>query len=201
MDLYVIFIVGLPVLYVTGSLKKTVKNTGASGVAFVLYFLLTMLLTIMPDIPISQGISIYAAGTFFCTSPIIYLAVKRKLYFSHVIAMIVVALISVASAFLVNAYTMTYLPFLIGGGVCIIALLCCKSRASLTAPALVGIFSAVQSGMTLLVSGYSNAVFFDCLSLAAASAAVCLFAAYILKKPSGRHAARRSGNDENKATT
>lgn len=201
MDLYVIIVIGLPVLYVTGSLKKTVKNTGTSGAAFVQYFLCTSLLALLPDIHVSQGISIYVAGAFFCISPVLYLAVKRKLSFSYVIAMIVVALISVASAFLINAYTMTYLPFLIGGGVCIIALLCCKSRAPIVVPVLVGIFSAVQSGMTLLVSGYSNAVFFDCLSLAAASTAVCLFAAYILKKPSGRHAAHRAGNEQNKATT
>jgi hypothetical protein len=48
MDISFIVILGLPVLYVTGSLKKIVKNAGIGGAAFVLYFACTAALSFVP---------------------------------------------------------------------------------------------------------------------------------------------------------
>ena len=68
---------GVPVLYLTGSLKRAAAKLGVKGSAFVLYFALTAALMLLPVISVSYAFSICLAGIFYCFAPVAILIRQR----------------------------------------------------------------------------------------------------------------------------
>lgn len=188
MDISFIVILGLPVLYLTGSLKKIVANTGLSGLCFVMYFAITAALSFIPEIRLSQGMRLSLSGAFFCISPAIYLVVKKQYTYKYYLSFVLTTLFSVAISFFSNMYAMPYLPYIISFIIAITAVLCFKAGAPVFAPVMMGVYG-IAGGCMQLLSGMDNMIMlFGGLGMTSLSTAICLFVAYIVAKPRGKHA-------------
>lgn len=187
MDISFIVIIGLPVLYVTGSLRKIVKNAGVSGAAFVLYFAITAALSFLPVIRLIEGIRLSLAGAFFCIAPAIYLAVKRRYTYIYYLAVVVTTLFAVAISFFTNTYTLPYLQYIVVIAITIAAVVCFKSNAPLFAPVMMGVYG-VAGGFMELFGGMDDSItLFAGIGMISLCAAFCLFTSYLLTKPRGAH--------------
>ncbi|MDD5018096.1 MAG: hypothetical protein PHO15_08380 [Eubacteriales bacterium] len=189
MDISMIIVLGLPVLYATGSLKKIVANTGVGGRCFVLYFVCTAALSFLPAVTITQNVSLNLAGTFFCIAPAVYLTLIKAYTCRFYIAFVLTTFVSVVSS-LIFTYTPAYLPYLVIGIVSIGALIFFKARAPVFAPVLTGVFSVAGSMMQLCTDMYMTP-WLDSLGTASVSLVICLVAAYLVTRRRGRHAANR----------
>jgi len=192
MNISFIVILGLPILYLTGSLRKMVANANLGGVCFVMYFVCTAALSFVPIVRITQDISINLSGAFFCTAPAVYLAVKKDYDYKFFIPCVLITLMSIASAFLLNSYTLPYLPYLVSTIVVIIAIVFFNARAPIYAPVLIGLYNILWSVMQLFISNYYLNVFFNVIEITSASLVICLIAAYFVTKSKGRHAIRNN---------
>ncbi len=191
MDISFIVILGLPVLYVTGSLKKIVKNAGVGGAAFVLYFACTAALSFVPVLKLMQGIKIDISGAFFCVAPAVYLAVKKRYSYRYYLAFVLTTLFAVAVSFFTNTNTLPYLPYLVVLVISIAAVLCFKRSAPLFAPVMMGVYG-IASGLMQLFAGMDDSItLFSGIGMISLSAALCLFAAYPLSRQRGKHAVRQ----------
>jgi hypothetical protein len=191
MDISFIIILGLPVLYVTGSLKKIVKNAGVGGVAFVLYFVCTAALSFIPVIRLMQFMKINVAGAFFCIAPAVYLAVKRRYTYRYYLAFVLTTLFAVAVSFFTNTYTLPYLPYIVVLVITIAAVICFKRSAPLFAPVMMGVYG-IASGFMQLFAGMDDTItLFSSIGMISLCSVLCLFAAYPISRPRGRHAPRR----------
>lgn len=190
MDISFIVILGLPVLYVTGSLKKIVKNAEVGGVAFVLHFVITAALSFLPIIKPVEGIRVNLAGAFFCIAPAIYLAVKRRYTYIYYLAVVITTLFAVAVSFFTNTYTMPYLSYIIVVAITAAAVICFKSNAPLFAPVMMGVYG-IAGGFMELLSGMDDSItLFAGLGSISLCAAFCLFASYLFTRPRGAHSAQ-----------
>lgn len=187
MDISAVVLLSLPVLYVTGSLRKSVINAGASGTCFVLYFAIVIALAFVPVVRITQSVSADVSGAFFCIAPAVYLLVKKAYRYQFFIAVALIVLLSVASSFLSNSYSLPYLSYVVSVLVALIAILFFGMRAPLYTPVLIGIFCVIERVMQQMVSMYNRVVFFDCIRMASLSFVVCLFLTYLITKPRRKH--------------
>jgi hypothetical protein len=187
MDISFVMILGLPVLYLTGSLRKIVANTGVSGPCFILYFAITAALSFIPAIKLTQGMGLSLDGAFFCISPAIYLIVKKRYTYKYYLAFVLTTLFSVAISFFSNLYTLPYLPYIISVAIAVAAVLCFKSGAPVFAPVMMGVYG-IAGGCMELLSGMDNSItLFGGLGMTSLCTAICLFAAYAIARPRGKH--------------
>lgn len=187
MDISFIVILGLPVLYLTGSLKKIVANTNVSGRSFVLYFVCTAVLSLLPVLNITQNVSINLSGAFFCMAPAVYLAVKKQYNYKILITFAGIAIVAITVSFMFHSYTLPYLKYLISILISIIAIICFKKSAPVYVPVLIGIYSVFRSTMQLFINAYYQNVFFYGIEMISIAIVICLFFAYFTKKQKGRH--------------
>lgn len=190
MDISFIVILGLPILYVTGSLKKIVKNAGINGTAFVLFFVITAVLSMIPIIKVVQGIRINVAGAFFCITPAIYLAVKRRYTYIYYLAAVMTTLFAVAVSFFTNTYTLPYLPYIVVFIITVSAVIFFKTNAPVFGPVMMGIYG-VAGGFMELFGGMDDSVtLFSGIGMISLCAAFCLFVSYIFIRPRQTRAAQ-----------
>jgi hypothetical protein len=193
MDISFVVILGLPVLYATGSLKKIVRNTGVDGLCFVLYFVITAALSFVPEIKLTQGMRLSLDGAFFCISPAVYLIVKKRYTYKYYLTFVLTTLFSVALSFFSNLYTLPYLQYVVSFAIAVAAVMCFKAGAPVFTPVMMGVYG-IAGGCMQLLSGMDNTiVLFGGLGMISLSTAVCLFVAYVVAKPRGRHARPAGG--------
>lgn len=190
MDISFIVIIGLPVLYVTGSIKKIVHNAGVGGAAFVIYFACTAALTFVPVVRIADFAEVDFAGAFFCIAPAVYLAVKKRYTYRYYLALVLTTLFAVAVSFFTNTYTLTFLPYIVVLSVTLGAVLCFKSGAPVFAPVMMGVYG-IAAGLMQLFAGMDDSItLFGDIGMISLCSALSLFVAYPVSRPRGRHAAR-----------
>lgn len=188
MDISFIVILGLPVLYLTGSLKKVVENTAVSRMCFVMYFGVTAALSLIPELKLTPGMRLNLSGAFFCLSPAIYLVIKKQYTYRHYLTFVLTTLFSVVLSFFSNTYTMPYLPYIVSFALAVTAALCFKAGAPVFAPVMMGIYG-IAGGCMQLLSGMDNSiVLFGGLGMTSLSTAICLVFSYIVARPRGKHA-------------
>ena len=197
MSFSMVIMIGLPVLFVTGSLKKIVANSGVGGKCFVLFFVCAAVLSFLPNVPVAPHVFLNTSGTFFCIAPAVYLAVKKAYACRFYIAFVIIMIISVISTLVFNSYTFVYLHYVVVGVVSLTALLFFKAYAPVHAPVLMGVFYFAQSMVQLFTDMYM-AVIFNNIGVASVSVVICLFAAYWTTKPikpRGKHETPRKRHD------
>lgn len=186
MDATLIVMLGLPVLYVTGSLKKEVANARISGVCFVLYFLCAAALSLIPRLQIVPAVSLSLQGAFFCIAPATYLAAKRRYNYQFYFCSALMVLLAVSVTFFLGSYTLPYLPYPLGLLISLIAVLCFKALAPVFAPMLIGMYGIAESIMQML-TGSGATVWFGDIKMTSVSVVLCIFTAYYVTRPRGKH--------------
>jgi len=183
MSISLIVMVGLPVLYLTGSLRKATRAAGVGGTVFVLYFIICALLSILPIVTVTKSISVCVAGAFLCIAPVFYLIIQKDFTFRFYLASAITVLLSVSACFVSISYTVTYLSASLIFLVSLIALLFMKGRAPIYAPVLIGIYSIAENIMALLTDTVRTVTAFDVMDIASLSFVACLTASYLLSRP------------------
>jgi hypothetical protein len=180
MSISLIVMLGMPVLFLTGSLRKSTNTAGIGGFCFVSYFIICALLSLIPAVEVLEDVSISLAGTFMCFAPVIYLIVQRDFTFRFYLAAMVTVLISVTASFVSISYTVSYLSAVLIFSVSLISLLFLKNRAPLYAPVLIGIYSISADIMSLLTESVRMVTVFDVLDIASISFVACLAVSYLI---------------------
>lgn len=183
MSISLIVMLGMPVLYVTGSLRKSTNAAGINGVCFVLYFVICALLSLLPPVLICKSIGISLLGMFMCLAPAVYLIVQRDFTFRFYLAAMVTVLISVTASFVTISYTIPYISALLIFSVSLVSLLFLKNKAPLYAPVLIGIYSVAADIMSLLTEAVRMVTAFDVSDIASICFVVCLAVSYLLSRP------------------
>ena len=191
MDISLIVNLGLPVLVVTGSLHHIIANAGLGKKSVVLFFVLAAALSLLPDIRIAGSVWLCTAGLWFCVAPAVYLVLKRAYAFRFFIVFSLSALFGILFAFVEGAYAVPYMSAAAGGLIVLTALIGGGRKAAVYAPVLVGVFFVVRSTAAATAGISQNMVLFADIGMAALSTAACLFAAYLIYRPRGRHEKRR----------
>ncbi len=183
MSISLIVMVGMPVLYLTGSLRKSTHAAGINGACFVLYFVICALLSLIPPIMFFKYIGISLSGLFMCAAPAVYLIIQRDFTFRFYLAAMVTVLISVTASFVSISYTISFISALLIFSVSLVSLLLLKSRAPLYAPVLIGIYSIAADIMSLLTEAIRVVTAFDVLDIASICFVVCFAVSYLLSRP------------------
>ncbi len=182
MSITLIVMLGLPVLYLTGNLRKAAAAAGIGGAAFVLYFVVGGLMCLIPVTKLFSTLSVNFAGVFLFAAPAVYLAVKRDYSFRFFLASSITVLISVSASFVSVSYTITYLPAVLCLAVSILSVLCLNRRAPLYAPVLIGIYGIAEDIMTLLTGSASSVTLFDLIEVTTVSIVICLAASFLIAR-------------------
>ena len=183
MSISLVVMLGLPILYLTGSLRKSTSAAGISGACFMFYFVISALLSIFPPVMIGGNIGIVLAGAFMCLAPVVYLIIRRDFTFRFYLAAMVTVLISVTASFVSISYTISFISALLVFTVSLVSLIFLKNRAPLFAPVLIGIYSLAADIMSLLTEAVRTVYAFDVLDIASISFVVCLAVSYLLSRP------------------
>lgn len=183
MSISFIVMVGLPVLYLTGSLRKATRAAGLGGTAFVLYFIICTFLLIVPVVTIIGGVTFSVAGAFLCIAPVFYLIYQKEFTFRFCLASAIAVLISVSASFVSISYTVTYLSAALIFSVSLLSLLFMKGKAPIFAPVLIGIYSMAEDIMALLTGTVRTVTAFNVTDIAAISFVVCLAVSYLISRP------------------
>lgn len=190
MDFSLIALIGFPVLYLTGNLRKAVASAGIRGIVFVLYFIISALLSLIPRIGLFPWISLDLAGLFMGVAPAVYIIRHGGYTYHFFLAATITMLLSVTAFFVTNTLTLPYMTPFLGLAVSAVAVLCHGRRSPEHAPVLAALFGLGDSVMALLSDSARTVVLFDIRFMAALSFAVCLCAAFFsIRKPRGKHAA------------
>lgn len=192
MDMSLIVLIGLPVLYLTGNLKKAVAAAGIRGAVFVLYFVIAVLLSLAPAVYILPNLSVSLSGAFLCIAPAVYIGLQGGYTYRFFLASSLTALLSVSVFFVINTLALPYLSPVPGLAMSAVAILCHGRRAAEYAPVLAGLFGAVDSIMVLLTDTARAVVLFDVSAMATLSLSVCLLAAFLSLHTRHRHPARHA---------
>ncbi len=189
MDISLIVLIGFPILYLTGNLRKATAAAGIRGSLFILYFAVGLVLALVPPINFSSMLAINVSGAFLCIAPAVYSGLQGGFGFRFFLASAITVLLSVTSFFVSNTLTLPYLTPVLGLMVSAVAVLCFGRRSPEHAPVLVGLFGVVDCVMALLSDTANTVTLFDIRTMAMLSLAVCLGAAFLtLRRPRGRHA-------------
>ena len=161
-----IVMLSLPVLYVTGSLRKSVSTIRVNGRAFVLYFLIGAVLSSMPIIFVIPGISVNMGGLFLCVAPAVYLALKKDCGYRFLLASLLCVLLAALSYFMFMTFTIPIIRPLTGIAVALMALAMLRHEAAAKAPVLAGLYGICESTMSLLTAQSYTLRLFDVTELA-----------------------------------
>ena len=189
MNISFVVILGLPVLYLTGSLRKTVVIAKVSGKCFVLFFVIAAALSFAPVIVVSQDVRFNLSGLFLFLAPAVYLAVKKRYNFRSYVVSLITVLLAVASTFFFNSYSIPYMTYIVSAFAAFAAMVCFRGAAFTFAPVLVGVYSASESMMRMLSGLFDITTLFDGLEMVSLSIVISLVLAYLSERPKGRHAA------------
>jgi len=190
MDGSLIVILGFPVLYLTGSLRKAAEPLWVSGRAFVLYFLCTAALLLLPAVRVADRFSLCFAGLFYCLAPASALIRQRDFPAGLPVAAALCVLLSCVEELVWGDYTIVFLPYAEGAAIAAAALACTGRRAPLYAPLLAGLYEAAAH-IVRLVSGVDTTAWLS--GICAASVAIGIsfaISALLLRQPrrTARHA-------------
>jgi len=174
MNVSFIVMVGLPVLYATGSLHKAVAGAHVRGAAFLLYFLCIGALCVLPPVELTPAIRLHAAGLFVTVAPAVYLKVRHAYSDVFCIAAALAVLLAVSMVFLLSSYTLPYLPYLTGALLSLVAVLCFRAQAAVFVPVLTGIYGTAERIMRLLSGIHTSTAWFDDMQAASVGIALCL---------------------------
>ncbi len=183
MSISSVIMLGLPVLYVTGSLRKSTGAAGIGGACFVLYFIIGILLSLIPPLSVSGGFSVCLSGAFMCIAPFVYLLVLKDLTFRFYLSAMITVLVSVTASFLDITYTISVLSVGLIFAVSVIAVLFMKRKAPLYAPVLIGIYSVSADIMALLTETVRSVTVFDVADIVCLCFVICLAVSYLLSRP------------------
>lgn len=182
MSISLIVILGLPVLYLTGSLRKAAGAARIGGTAFVLYFVFAAVLSVMPYIALIPAVALCAQGAFFSIAPAVYLAFHKDYGFGFYLSCALTVLIAVSASFFTISYTITYLPVFIMLVVTFLAVVCHKRRAPVFLPVLMGIYSMAEAVMELLTDTARTVVLFDAVDAASFGFVICLAVSFVMAR-------------------
>ncbi len=188
MDISLIVLLGMPILYLTGNLRKAVAAAGIRGNVFVLYFVIAILLSLIPVIRIFPWVSISISGAFLCIAPAVYIALQGGFSYRFFLAASLTVLLSISAFFISNTLTLPYLAPVLWLAVSAVAVLCHGRRAAEYAPVLAGLFGMADSVMALLADIVRTVVLFNVSALATLCFAICLCAAFFSFRPRRRSA-------------
>jgi len=195
MDISLIVLIGFPVLYLTGNLRKAVAAAGVRGLVFVLYLTISALLSVAPQVQILPWILLDIGGVFMSIAPAVYIFRQHGYTYHFFLAAAITVLLSVTAFFINNTLTLPYISPLLGLAVSAVAVLCHGRRALEYAPVLIGLFGLGDSIMALLSDSARTVVLFDIRTMAALSLLVCLCAAFLtVRRPRGKHEAGYRGH-------
>jgi hypothetical protein len=193
MDGSLIVIVGFPILYLTGSLHKAAAYLNVRGAAFVLYFACTAALLLLPEVRVADRLAVNFAGLFFCFAPVAMASRLREFPVGLPVAATLCVLLSCMEELICGDYTIYFLPYMEGGVIAVVALVCLGRRAALFAPALAGLFEAAAHTVRL-ISGMDGHAWMSGICAASVAIAVSFFAGAVrLRAPqAGRHVRHRT---------
>lgn len=188
MSISFIVISGLPILYLTGSLKKVVSITGLSSAKFILFFIFTGALSFVPELKVTPGVQINFEGAFFSIAPAVYIGIKKQYSYRYYFLFVLTILFAVALSFFISIYSMPYLPYFVDIAIAVAADFFFLPRGPLFAPVLMGIYG-IAGGLMQLFSGMDSTItLFGNIDMTSLSTALCLFFSYLIK-PRGKHSA------------
>ena len=180
MNISMIAMLGLPVLYLTGSLRQTVGALKISGKAFAGYFLVAAALTLIPKITLFDSVIFNASGAFLCIAPFVYAVLHGGFGYRFLLACLLCVLLSVLAYYILSTYTLPYIGQLTSAAVAIVALLCLGRYAAPIAPVLAGIYG-ISEGIMGMLSGQANAFrLFDVTELATLCFVICFTASTMI---------------------
>jgi hypothetical protein len=179
MDGSLIVILGFPVLYLTGSLRKAAAPLKVSAASFALYFLCTAALLLLPAVRVASGFSICFAGVFFCFAPVAALIRQRSFPVGLPVAAALCVLLSCVEEMIWGDFTIAFLPYVEGAAIALAALLCTGRRAALFAPLLSGLYEAAAH-VVRIVSGMDATPWSSGICATSVAIAVSFFAAAVL---------------------
>lgn len=183
MSIATVIILSAPVLYMTGSLRRSTSAAGIDGACFVLYFAVGALLSLLPPVQLAGGVFVSLPGAFMCIAPACYLIVQKEFIFRFYLAAMLTVLIAVTASFLTISYTISFLSAALVFVVSLAALLLLKNKAPVYAPVMAGIYGVTADIMALLTETVRTVTAFDVLDVASVSFAVCLLVTYLLSHP------------------
>lgn len=187
MDISIIIMLGLPMLYITGSLRKVVANAGVRGTCFVLFFVGVIVLSLLPVVKITDEMSLCLAGAFFCMAPAIYLVIKNEFHFKFYISFVLTVFLSVVATLFSESIVKSYLLYFCMMLIVLIAVLFFKSKAPIFVPVLMGVFFVTKSITRIFIGTYYLTTWFDSIDVASVTLVASLFLAYFVTRPKGRH--------------
>lgn len=180
MNISLIIMLSLPVLYLTGSLRRILEQLKIGGAAFVIYFFMAAALCAVPVINVLPLISVNLAGLFVCIAPTIYIAIKKQCGYRFLLASNLMVLLSALSNYLFLTFTMPVIKPVTGMAIVVIAICCLGFNAAPKAPALAGVFTLSENIIDLLTGQVRTLRLFDSIELAMLCFLVCFCAAPIL---------------------
>lgn len=187
MDGSLIVILGFPALYITGSLHKAAALLKVKGVTFVLYFLCTAALLLLPRLRVANNFSVNFAGLFYCFAPVALIVSQRKFPVGLPVAAALCVLASCIEELVWGDYTISYLPYIEGTAIAIIALSCLGRRAALFAPVLAGVYEA-SAHTVRLITGLDTTAWLSGICAASVAIALSFFACAVrLRRPQKAH--------------
>ncbi len=196
MDGSLIVILGLPVLYLTGSLRRAAEPFCVSGTTFVLYFICTAALMLLPTVRVTNGFSLCFAGLFYCFAPVAALIRQRDFPTGLPVAAALCVLFSCLEELIWGDYTITFLPYAEGAAIAVAALICIGRRAALFAPILAGLYEAAGH-IVRIVSGVDSSAWLSGICAVSVAVGICFAVSALLAL---RHP-RRVGRHERHAET
>lgn len=193
MDGSLIVILGFPVLYLTGNLRRGTECLNVKGSAFVLYFACTAALLLLPAVWVTQGFALSFGGLFYCFAPLALIISQRDFPVGLPIAMALCVLFSCAEELIWGDYTIRFLPYAEGVVIAITALVCLGHRAAVFAPVLAGLFEAAAHTVRL-ISGTDATPWLSGICAASVAIAVSYFVGTVrLRAPYiARHTSRHA---------
>lgn len=189
LEFWVVIMICLPVLYATGSLRRAAGMCGAGPLPFILYFLIGLGLTLVPNIYVfNTGISL--SGAYLSLSAFIYVIVKRKLDYRFFIALAAALAVSAADFILSNAYFLPYMVYVVSAFISVSALFIYRGQAALFIPSMVLVFDTAGFLISLTLGIGHNYILLGSHEPVLYGIAVCLFSSYAFGRYRGRHVRR-----------
>ena len=176
----------LPVLCITGNLRRALKLCEICPGTFTAYFLIGLGLTLLPDLYIFD-VGISFSGAFLCLSAFAYILIKKILDYRFFIASAAALLIYAFEFVISNSQYVPHIRYFTLGAVLLTAILVYKAKAALYIPVIAFVFSAAGFIISLALGVGHNYKIFDRHEMVLYGMAICLLSSYAFKRYVGRH--------------
>lgn len=192
LEFWVVVMISLPVLYMTGSLRRAVMIMGISGKAFLLYFAIGIVLAMLP-IVYAYRTGINVCGAYLCLSATIYAAATKRFDYRLFIAAAAALLIGVAEFVVSNSFVLPNIGYIRTAIVCIASILIYRGQAALFLPVIALVYNAAVFVVSLVLGLSHNFCLFSDMELILFGITVSLIVSYAFERTHGRHARRAHG--------